>query len=409
MFPLPTNKLPNPARMNNCDSALEVGQYEKPIFHIFKVRVKKMVYQIWDSPNKHVLSLKKVKQCRWKLRKSNFNMILSYVSEVKKTLTLAFLKFFLRYSLVTPSTSIEESLLAAFGELQLCQEEMLVFSPHSLDYTDVQVTGQDSDTGGSMEDRGISRVAAEHVGGDSFGSVKVDDIYSAVAKKGFFDNRNDESDNSIGNISRNKSTSESEVVETNTKAVSRQSYSEQQQKEEEPPTGSDHTPTAHTESEAYKKVSPRGRLDRNSRRHKTDLGLQTSEVQDYLLHIQNARESLADRRREILRRGQMARERSLSRDGRLKGPDERTSPSAAQTPHSNSSLVTKDSIAGASNDPADTIIRFHFQTGRRQSHTARSDIIDVPSQENHLSTCQGYHDRESQLSTKRCLTFRKHI
>uniref|UniRef100_A0A2C9JZL4 RING-type domain-containing protein n=1 Tax=Biomphalaria glabrata TaxID=6526 RepID=A0A2C9JZL4_BIOGL len=85
--------------------------------------------------------------------------------------------------------------------------------------------------------------------------------------------------------------------------------------------------------------SKRRSNEKRSRRHNTDLGLNSTEVQDYLAQFQTARETFRNRRREILLQGQMAREdaspvrnevrprpRSSSRNGRVQSLDRSAMP-----------------------------------------------------------------------------------
>ncbi|KAH9488481.1 hypothetical protein Btru_062316 [Bulinus truncatus] len=83
--------------------------------------------------------------------------------------------------------------------------------------------------------------------------------------------------------------------------------------------------------------SKRRNNERRTKRHNTDLGLNSPEVQDYLAQFQTARETFRERRREILLQGQQARDdpsparqevrprpRSGSRKGRVQSLDRST-------------------------------------------------------------------------------------
>lgn len=131
--------------------------------------------------------------------------------------------------------------------------------------------------------------------------------------------------------------------------------------------------------------------ERRSRRHNTDLGLDSADVQEYLAQFQNARETFRNRRREILRQGQQAREdaspmrqdprarpRSNSRNGRVQSLDRSAMPMTST--RGRSLIPSRSSGQQAAVEEDTDIVQYHYGAAAGQHKPViRPEDISLPS------------------------------
>ncbi|XP_059177744.1 serine-rich adhesin for platelets-like [Physella acuta] len=133
--------------------------------------------------------------------------------------------------------------------------------------------------------------------------------------------------------------------------------------------------------------------ERRSRRHNTDLGLESTDVKEYLAQFQTARETFRNRRKEILQQGQLAREdaspmrhevktrpRSNSRNGRVQSLDRSNIPmtrgrSLLPSRMAYDERQTQNTAGAASNPSSETMIQYQFGAASGM----RIDDISLPS------------------------------